>query len=84
VRWAGDTRFVWCFCMVWCGVAAPPRLLAGDGELLLQPQHAVLLGDERRVLLAGLRSLPGVRLVTWLLHHSLAVVNWCFDCKMTW
>ena len=28
----------------------------------------------------GLHSLPGVRLVTW---NVLAVINWCFDCKIT-
>jgi DNA ligase (NAD+) len=31
----------------------------------------------------GLHSLPGVRLVTWTTPR-LAVISWCFDCKITW
>jgi hypothetical protein len=40
------------------------------------PQPRLLRGHRR----VGLHSLAGVRLVTW---NTLAVIKWCFDCKIT-
>ena len=39
-----------------------------------------LLVEHLELLQIGL-ALPGVRLVTWTIP---AVINWCFDCKITW